>query len=99
MASRPEPIGTQLALDGSVPDVVTSGVEEGGSNKESAKQTALSGNLRSKRARSAAGRLRTCRRLAGKLREQLVQYELDAARETCYIIVMQLDAYQRGSRG
>jgi len=55
-------------------------------------------SLRSSGSASAetVGRWRASRKLARKLHEQLTQMSLDAARETCYSIVMQLDALQRG---
>ena len=41
---------------------------------------------------SAAARWRAIRRLARKLHDSLVQYEVDNSRETCYTIVMLLDS-------
>lgn len=52
-------------------------------------------NTREARAETV-GRWRASRSLARKLLEQLTQYSLDAARETCYTVIMQLDALQRG---
>lgn len=76
--------------------MLASRVEEGGTSKESAKPT-VPFRKGAKRA-EAVGRWRASRKLARKLLEQLVQYDVDAARETCYVVVMQLDALQRGAR-
>jgi len=85
----------QAVLDAPTGSVIVSRVEEGGSSKESLRDRSF--RKGAKRA-EAVGRWRASRKLARKLLDQLVQFDVDAARETCYSVVMQLDALQRGAR-
>ncbi len=84
-----------MVLDAPKHRMLASRVEEGGSNKESLRDRSL---RKGAKRTEAVGRWRASRKLARRLLDELVQFNIDSARETCYTIVMQIDAIQRGQR-